>query len=110
MKKQLHLEFLQDKEQYRSFLMKENTAPSSLKPFYKAILKELIQSHLSDRQQEIIQLYYFEQLPMARIAELLGLNKSTIQRSLVRSKRILKSEVEHFLKLYSCSPRNSDSI
>lgn len=57
-------------------------------------LKKAIISDLTDRQAELVQMYYFDNLSIPEIAKRLNLNKSTVSRGLksarIRLRNVLK--------------------
>ena len=55
----------------------------------KRNLRRAMKRELTPRQQEIMALYFFENRPMTEIAAMLGINKSTVSRTLLRAKRRL---------------------
>lgn len=57
-------------------------------------LRRVMKQELTPRQQEILQLYFFENRTMAEISELLGVHKSTVSRTLQRARQRL----QHFLQ------------
>lgn len=52
-------------------------------------LTKAVAEELTPRQREMLHLYYYEQLNMVRIAARLGVNKSTVSRTLCRARRRL---------------------
>ncbi len=57
----------------------------ALKDFYQAVLpviEEIIDSHLTSRQREVLRLYYFEQYTQEAIAKKLQVTQSTVSRHL----------------------------
>ena len=56
----------------------------------KRNLRRAMKRELTPRQQEIMALYFFENRPMTEIAAMLGINKSTVSRSLHRALRWLE--------------------
>ncbi len=57
-------------------------------------LKKAILTDLTDRQAELVQMYYFDNLTIPEIARRLNLNKSTVSRGLksarIRLRNVLK--------------------
>ncbi len=49
-------------------------------------VRQVISDELTDRQAEMVRLYYMEQLNMTQIAQLLGLSPSTVSRTLNRGR------------------------
>ncbi|MBP8640557.1 MAG: sigma-70 family RNA polymerase sigma factor [Oscillospiraceae bacterium] len=64
-----------------------------------------INEELTDRQRELINLYYIEQMSMTEIAQNLGLSPSTVSRTLKRGrgrlKRYLKYNGRYFAEAVS---------
>lgn len=56
-----------------------------------------IQEELTPRQQEILQLHLSEGLSQARIAERLGVDKSTVSRTVARAKKNLARVLRYSL-------------
>ena len=56
----------------------------------KRNLRRAMKRELTPRQQEIMALYFFENRPTTEIAAMLGINKSTVSRSLHRALRRLE--------------------
>ena len=52
---------------------------------------------LTTRQQEMLQMYYYEGLNMTQIAVRLGVNKSTVSRTLCRARRRLHNILQYSL-------------
>lgn len=52
-------------------------------------LTKAVAEELTPRQREMLHLYYYEQLNMVQIAARLGVNKSTVSRTLYRARRRL---------------------
>lgn len=55
-------------------------------------LKKAVLSDLTDRQSELVRMYYFEDMTIPAIAERLSINKSTVSRGL-KAARIKLREV-----------------
>lgn len=52
-------------------------------------LRKAVAEELTPRQREMLHLYYYEQLNMVQIAARLGVNKSTVSRTLCRARHRL---------------------
>jgi RNA polymerase sigma factor (sigma-70 family) len=50
----------------------------------KRLVRSMMKECLSDRQKQILLLYFEEQKNMVEIAQILGINKSTVSRTLHR--------------------------
>ena len=60
-------------------------------------LTAVIRDELTPKQQEVLQLYYFEGLRMKDIAELLKVNRSTVSRNLKGAQRKLVKYLKYSL-------------
>lgn len=74
----------------------ENTNENSLL-LIKHVLPRVIEEKLSDRQKECIRLYYFEQLKMNEVANLMGIDRTTVSRTLKRGRNRIKMSLEYLL-------------
>ena len=54
-------------------------------------LAEAIRMELTPRQRQMVELYYLRQKPMVQIAEELGVNVSTVSRTIARGRRRLRN-------------------
>lgn len=63
----------------------------------KRHLPEAIREELTPRQQQILQLRYFEHLKGSEISEKLGVNRSTVSRTLDRAESRLKRVLKYCL-------------
>ncbi len=50
-------------------------------------LRDAIENELTDRQREVVLLYYFEKMTMREVGETLGIDSSTVSRTLGRARR-----------------------
>lgn len=57
-----------------------------LRASLKRALKYVVENEISERQREMILLYYYRGMNMPEIARHLGLNKSTVSRTLSRAR------------------------
>lgn len=53
-------------------------------------MKLAIEDELTARQREMVSMYYLQQIPMPEIAKLLGVNVSTVSRTIKRGRVRLK--------------------
>ncbi len=67
---------------------------AALRSQYWQMLQQAIQTSLTPRQREMIQLYYFEERTIPEIAQQLQVNKSTVCRTLQRARRRLQRAVQ----------------
>jgi RNA polymerase sigma factor (sigma-70 family) len=63
----------------------------------KKALAEVIQNEISARQREIIVLYYYKRMNIPEIADMLGVNKSTVSRTLSRARRTILSRLKYMV-------------
>lgn len=63
----------------------------------KKTLARLMQEELTDRQREVVTMYFFEGKSLTEIGEILSLNKSTVSRHITRSKEKLKNALQYGL-------------
>lgn len=59
-------------------------------------VSSIIETELTPRQQQIVKLYYSQRLNTVEIARLLGLNKSTVSRTLA----VGRNKIYRFLRYY----------
>ncbi len=63
----------------------------------KAAVRDVLANEISARQKEFIVLYYYKQMNICEIAEMLGVNKSTVSRTLSRARRNILSKLKYIL-------------
>ncbi len=61
------------------------------------ILRKVIEEALTERQREMITLYYFERLNIPQIAEKLSVNRSTVSRTISRGRRNIMEKMRFFI-------------
>ena len=57
----------------------------------------IIENELSERQRQMIVLYYFNRLNIPEIAEMLGVNRSTVSRTISRGRRNILEKMKYFV-------------
>ncbi|MGI5958521.1 MAG: sigma-70 family RNA polymerase sigma factor [Massiliimalia sp.] len=62
----------------------------------KKILLCLLRDQLTDRQRQILILHFFEQKSQAEIAKILGVNRSTVCRTLNRGMHRLQNILQYY--------------
>lgn len=62
----------------------------------KRIVLRVIQEQLTARQKEVCLLYFYQGMKIPQIAEFLGVNKSTVSRTLNRAIKNLKGYVQYY--------------
>ena len=61
------------------------------------IMRSVIENELSERQRQMIGLYYFRRMNVPEIAEMLGVNRSTVSRTLSRGRRNILEKMKYFV-------------
>ena len=74
----------------RQFLKLLDDPGKSLNRVFNTAREELTQ-----RQDEMIHMYYIDQLPMREISEILGVNVSTVSRTIARGKTRLHKALRY---------------
>lgn len=91
-----------------SFDLMENILPSEERPSeieegkvnqqkerVKKIIRRVIAEQLTERQRELCTLYFYEEMDMPTIAELLSINKSTVSRTIGRALKNINDKVRY---------------
>ncbi len=55
----------------------------------RAVLRNVVDHQLTPRQRQMVRMYYYERKSMPRIAAELGVNKSTVSRTVARARRVI---------------------
>lgn len=58
-------------------------------------LRKALENDLTPRQRQMVTMYYFEGKKIPRIAEELGVNRSTVSRTIIRGKNRLRRCLEY---------------
>ena len=85
----------------RSFvqeLMNQPATNSTNMRIAKEMLKDSIAEDLTPNQKEMVYLKYYEQLKNKEIAERLGLDASTVSRTLKRARERIKKSMRLYMK------------
>ena len=61
------------------------------------ILRKVIAEELTERQRQMITLYYFDRANIPQIAEMLGVNRSTVSRTISRGRRNIMEKMKYFI-------------
>lgn len=95
----------QDRQQYINWDLEDREASQTIND-HQIMLQAVTTSLgiLSPRQREVLDLHQ-SGIQTDEIAHRLGLNKSTVSRTLGRAKQILRDETERFLQQQRLSPR-----
>ena len=102
MQKRLNSEFLGDAEFYadkRISAIIGDTAESNSAQHNLMIkvMRNVIENELSKRQRQVITLYYFRKMNIPEIAKMLGVNRSTVSRTISRGRRNIMEKLKYFV-------------
>lgn len=94
------IDFLSSSDEMGLYLSADldNQKNESEKAFFIKMLKRIINDQLTTRQKHFIVLYYFKKLDMKTIAKHENVNKSTVSRSISRSKQIIFNYLQYYFK------------
>ena len=59
-------------------------------------LREIVKEELSERQKQFIVLYYYENKTMDEIADICGVNVSTVSRTLRRARKNITDRMKYY--------------
>ncbi|NLP26192.1 MAG: sigma-70 family RNA polymerase sigma factor [Clostridiales bacterium] len=62
----------------------------------KKIMVEIIKNDLTPRQKELIMLYYYKNMKVIEIAELLNIDHSTVSRTLSRARNNIMERLKYY--------------
>lgn len=63
----------------------------------KNVLSHIIRNDLTKRQQQIVVLYYYKNMNMKEISDMLDINTSTVCRTLARARRKISQMIKYIL-------------
>jgi len=87
-------------EEYRSMRRMMRMLCHPREGFSKSVGQALLRE-LTERQQEAVYLYYVQQHPMREVAEIQGLDISTVSRSLARARKRLYRVLGYLPRFHS---------
>lgn len=61
------------------------------------IMRSVVENELSERQRQVINLYYFQKVNIPEIAKMLGVNRSTVSRTISRGRRNIMEKLKYFV-------------
>lgn len=67
-----------------------------LRKIAKRALREVVSEELTERQKQLIVLYYYENNTMAEIAEICEVNVSTVSRTLRRARKNILDKIKYY--------------
>ncbi len=90
-------EFCADKE--ISALIGDENSNTVRHSLMLKIMNNIIENDLTDRQKQMITMYYFQHMNISEIAGKLGVNRSTVSRTISRGRKNLTEKNEVFCYL-----------
>lgn len=75
----------------------ENNSNEERIALLKQALPKVIENRLSERQKECVRLYYFENMNMQQTAAALGIERSSVSRTLKRARQRIKLSLEYLI-------------
>ena len=78
-------------------LIGENGSGGDKRGLMIKILRNIIENELSERQRQMICLYYFSRMNIPEIAETLSVNRSTVSRTISRGRRNIMEKMKYFI-------------
>lgn len=61
------------------------------------VMRSVVENELSSRQRQMIAMYYFQKMNIPEIAQALGVNRSTVSRTLSRGRRNIMEKLKYFV-------------
>lgn len=101
MQKRLMSEFLSDVEfcadrQIWEIINDENDNSKKHSLMLK-IMQNIIENDITERQRQMITMYYFQHMNIPQIAETLGMNRSTVSRTISRGRKNIMAKMKYFV-------------
>ena len=98
MARRVHWDFISgNKEMFKLFNEQSESETNGEKlKLVKKALKKVVEEQLSARQKQMIVLYYYKEIDMPEIAEMLGINVSTVSRTLNRARQNLMKYLKYY--------------
>lgn len=82
-------EYIQDRYAFRAYMHRLGQDNSIIRHRLRRRLSDAMYSELTPRQLEMVQMYYMDDIKMQDIADHLGINVSTVCRTLARARQKL---------------------
>ena len=60
------------------------------------ILRKVVDEQLSERQKQYVMLYYYKRMKITQIAQMFGVNKSTVSRTINRARQNIKRYMQYY--------------
>lgn len=96
----------------KSFIaaMQEASTSHEHTQLLKTAVLYTVNNGLTARQRQILMMYYFEDLDQTQIAQALGVNKSTVSRTLKAARTKIRTRLAFLLKRNALSDQNQNDI
>ena len=92
--------------EYRRYIIDLGEDNSETHSILKRNLRRAINEELTERQREMMVLYYIDRIKMTDIAEMLGVAPSTVSRTITRGRKSLRRCLRYGAKelMHDCDP------
>ena len=101
----------QDFGEYREYLLRLGADNSRAHSVLLKNLSRAVREELTERQRELVGLYYVDRLSMSEIAQKLGVNVSTVSRTIKRGRTRLHRCLRYGAReLLSTSPEDGAAV
>lgn len=102
MQKRLKSEFLGDAEfcadkRIAALIGEGESGNAEKRRLMLKVLRSVIENELSARQRQTVTLYYFQNMNIPEIAAELGVNRSTVSRTISRGRRNIMEKMKYFI-------------
>lgn len=102
MQKRLKSEFLGEAEfcadkSIAALIGEGESGNAEKRRFMLKIMRSVIENELSARQRQTVTLYYFQNMNIPEIAAELGVNRSTVSRTISRGRRNIMEKMKYFI-------------
>lgn len=88
-------EFCADKE--ISALIGDENSNTVRHSLMLKIMNNIIENNLTERQKQMITMYYFQHMNISEIASVLGVNRSTVSRTISRGRKNIAEKMKYFV-------------
>ncbi|MBD5145068.1 MAG: sigma-70 family RNA polymerase sigma factor [Ruminococcus sp.] len=101
MQKRLKSEFLNQEEfcadKEISALIGDENSNTVKHSLMLKIMNSIIENDLTERQRQMITMYYFQHIDIPEIADKLGVNRSTVSRTISRGRKNIAKKMKYFV-------------
>lgn len=101
MQRRLKSEFLSEEEFYAdkkiSALIDDENSNTVKHNLMLKIMNNIIENDLTERQKQMITMYYFQHMDVSEIAGKIGVNRSTVSRTISRGRKNIAEKMKYFV-------------